>query len=419
MAIKFRITDTARGDMESQRNSLRRKAAWTMAAVVTGFAILLWITKVLIPPNIEPDLTIYTPPDEAEVDQPQKLKDISGGDPPPTPPITDVIVSTSTPTMDTTFTMDLSIDDMPTDSGTSSLGGDGFGDGLGSGSGNGGMGGGEKMESAFAGVFYDFKKKNDGKPSAMKDPIANTDVLSLESRFFNTRWEQSVFSLYYRAKQQLYLTCFYMPSSLDQEACHAYDPTGKMGLKPGRWAAVYRAKVQAPVSGTFRFVGIADTVMGVRFDGKNVLACGLHNLNNATWGEWTSDNDKHKEGRELYAYPSCEWWNKQMGGFVAGESFTVKQGEWYEMQVLVSEIGGGQFGFCLLLDDVSPGATKKRTKEGYPLFQLFRTAFSAPTADSAYKAIQFKEDEFRVDPPYDDDSAIWPAKPIGPDVKMK
>lgn len=421
MAIKFRIADTTREDMESLRTSMRRKAACLMSAILLGILVVLWVMRVIIPPVPVPSFTIYSPEENtSEVEETNRPKDLStDSSQQMQQPLPDIIVSTEVSSSPTSLPFDMP--DFVAGPGSGDLvgAGDGLGEGLGSGSKGGSMGG-KKLDSAFLGVFYDFKKKNDGteSPLAGRQTTHNGDVLDLESKFVNKAWDFQNFAPYYRSRQQLYTTCFYMPNCLDREASNAYDPDGKMGLKPGRWAAVYRAKVQAPSSGKFRFVGVADSVMAVRFDGKNVLYCGLHNLKTSGWNEWMLEaSPSATQGREMFAYSSCPFWNEQSGGFVAGDVFTVKKDQWYEMQVLVSEIGGGEFGFCLLIDNVDD--TKKRTKDGVPIFQLFRTAWSEPTAAEAYENIKYKSEGGETDPPYDPDSEIWKAKPVTPDVRMK
>lgn len=443
MAIKFRIANTARENMESLRNVMRRRAACLMAAIVLAAGVLLWVLKVFVAPPPDAQFDVYIPPsDESPQQEVKQYEDLSVKSSPRTP-VPTVIVSTSV-AIDNQFSMDLDMPDLSVEDsgGPSGMGGDGLGNGLGGGNG-GGMGG-EKVESAFLGVLYDLKKRSDGKPSGYAQALFNNEVLVQESKFINKAWDQMAFTPFFRAKQKLYTTCFFMPNSLDEEACNAYDSSGKLGLKPGRWVAIYRAKVQAPATGTYRFVGVADSVMAVRFNGKNVLTCGLHNLNTASWNEWqlepiykdSGDSDELDEDkmrakvadavkkRGLFAYKGCEYWNMQQGGFAAGEEFSVKRGEWYEMQVLISEIGGGNFGFCLLIDDVS-SSSKKRTADGMPLFQLFRTAFVAPNAEEVYKTIKYKDTDKAgnvygfTDPPYDPDGEVWVARPVEPDVRMK
>lgn len=405
--------------MESSRRAMRYKAASLMFAIVVGMLLVLWVTKVFIAPKPANDFTIYNPPEEEATQVVRESKPLSGGQPPASPTVTDVIVSTQV--MDVaSVTFDPM--GMPDSTGSSStLGSGDLGDGVGEGGNSGGMGSGEKLASSFQGTLWDFKRFKDGKdsPLAIKPShdYGSTELLALESKFYNKVWDSSLFSPYFRSKNQLYATCFYMPNCLDQEACNAYDPDGKMGLKKMRWAALYRAKVKAPVTGKFRFVGIADSLMAVRFNGKNVLACGLHNLNTATMNDWTVLNAKFREGRTLIPYESCNVWNEDMGGFVVGETFSVTAGEWYDMQVLISEIGGLKFGFCLLIEEL--GEEAKKTPDGQPLYQLFRTALSSPTAKEAYESMKYVDDTALTDMPYDPDSRVWDAKPQGLEVKMK
>lgn len=401
-----------------------------MAGILAAMLIVMTVCKVLIPGKPETTFTTtYVEPGD-QVEQPQETRnqvEESKTPPPPAPPIAPVIVAVADNTLQS-FTMEMDPSLVTEGSGsdpTGSLGGTGLGGGMG-GSKKGGMGGKEMIDSSFLGTLWDLKRTKEGKDSQYntKNTYANQEVLALESRFYNKSWDIINFTSYYRAKQKLYATCFYMPNCEDIEACHAYDPDGKLGLAKSRWVALYRAKVRAPASGRFRFYGMADSVMGVRFNGQNVLACGLHNLVTSDFGAWTLDmNPQAANGRELIAYPSCDAWNEKMGGFAPGEVFTVKKGEWYEMQVLISEIGGAGFGFCLLIEAMDEPEFQKKTKEGLPLLMLFRTAASEPTAASAYEAMDpknvFDNELDKTDMPYDVDSYVWEAKPVGPDEKMK
>lgn len=423
MAIRFRIADTARDSMESLRYRTRRRAIILMAIILSILLTILYVTKILISSPPQPEFIVYQGESVEDVMQTApKMQDISGGKPPTAPPVAPIIASV-TDIAQPTFTMDVDMDTpSPLNQGFDSLGG-GLGDGMGEGSGRGGMGG-KKIDSGFVGYFWDLKRSADGSKSAYDDESSNRQVLELESNFYNKKWDPGMLIMYMRAKIQLYSTCFFLPNCKDEEAVHAFDRSGKQGLKKSRWLALYRAKVKAPASGTFRFVGAADTVMAVRFDGRNVLACGLHNLRNAKWNEWL-DYKEEKEKRSLVQYKGTSAWNQTMGGFEVGDPVTVKKGEWYEMQVMISEIGGGEFGFCLLIDEEE--SEQRETKDGAPLFQLFRTAFSAPTVESAYEDVSDQnkvsdaESEVTLlkEIPYDPDSRIWEAKPVDISVKMK
>ncbi len=429
MAIRFRSSDSAQGGTgsplsRSQRSkSLLRRAGILTAIILACLLVTLAVTKIFIDRQQPSEFVVYQGVVEEEQTQDApKMQEITGGKPPTAPPITPVIVSTAT-VEQSPFPFETDMLDAPASSETGGLGGDGIGEGLGEGTNRGGMGG-KKVPSSFAGYFWDLKRKPDGKPSSFSQASSNNQVLEFESNFYNKDWRIASLSSYMRADMQLFSTCFFLPNCRDEEAVHAYDPQGKQKLEKSRWVALYRAKVKAPETGTFRFVGAADTLMAVRFDGKNVLACGLHNLRNPTWNEWVNKPDI-KSKRPLVQYAGIEAWNTSMGGFEVGDEFSVKKDEWYEMQVMISEIGGGEFGFCLLIEEISP--LKTPVKNGKPLFQLFRTAFSAPTVKEAYEAIPAANKQSDVDGdvmllkdiPYDPDSRIWEAKPVNLNESMK
>ncbi len=415
MALRIKMSAEATERMLAARKRARITAISVAAVLVVLGSILMWVTSILIKAPEEALFIVYTPADDTTDLAPKPVTSISGGSPPTAPPI-DVIVSTDAasvamPTMDLSSVIDGSMFGSSM-GGMDGIGGGGLGNGFGGGNGS-GMGSSKSEGSSFCGRFWDLKKTSSGAPSVIgKNPTtSNSQVLEIESRFFNSMWSPNMFSSYYESKVKLFTTCFFMPNCLDNEASHAYDPKGKMGLQPSRWVALYRAKVKAPTSGRFRFVGAADSVMGVRFNGKNVLECGFHNLRTAKWNG--NLEDTYRNGKDFYQYRDCDRWNELFGGFQAGDVFEVKEGEWYEMEVLISEIGGGEFGFCLLLDDVD--GKKRKDKDGNPIFQLFRTNLSMPDVEEIYAGIKFKDKDegTRVRPPFDDDSMVWEAKPIG------
>ncbi len=412
MAIKIKMSEEVEQRLREIRKRERYAAVITSAVLVLLMLAMLWVTKILIADKDNASFLVYQPETEEIQDTP-KVQDISGGSPPAAPPIEGSVsqdVDTSA-VLPLEFSVSVSAD-FSDPLGTSLSGGNGLGKGMGGGGGS-GMGSSKKAESAFCGRFWDLKKTYNGADSRYVDNSANIDVLKLESQFFNSGWNMGIFSPYFEAKTRLYSSCFFMPNCMDQEATHAYDPKGKMKMKASRWVALYRAKVKAPKTGRFRFLGAGDSVLAVRFDGKNVLSCGFHKIQTGEWNGYHVDREEGKDGggAKLVAYEGCDFWNAQFGGFRAGETFSVEKDQWYEMQVLVSEIGGGNFGFCLLIDDMDEEG-KKMTKDGKPLFQLFRTTFISPDINEVYEGIRFKDDELRVNPPYDPDSMIWEARPI-------
>lgn len=405
----------ARGSKDIYQQNRRKRIIAACAAssllLILGGLILVSITILI---KIESDNVLVSYTEDVQVEEiKEPVKDISGNPSPIAPPLNITVSTAAAPV--SLESVDFDMDGVL--GGTGNMAGDG-GLGPGSSAGTGtGMGGKEKADSAFVGQFWDLKKLKNRSDSPLKSGFAsNQETLNLISQFYNNKWQQGAFDRYFKSPVKLYAQSFYMPFCQDSEASNAYDPTKKMGLKASRWVAIYTAKVQAPKSGRFRFVGLGDSVLAVRFNGENVLATGMHTLENAKF--FGAGDEGYRKDKEFFEYASCQAWNSEaeggenaLFGFMAGAEFTVKQDEWYDMEVLVSEIGGGYFGFCLLIDDLDD-SKKTLSKDGKPLFQLFRTALVSPTAKEAYEGMLAPPDEAEgtVDPPYDADSYVWRAK---------
>ena len=102
--------------------------------------------------------------------------------------------------------------------------------------------------------------------------------------------------------------------------------------------------------------------------------------------------------------------NNLPGGFEPGEEFQVQANQWYDFELMISEIGGGNFGFCVLIEDVTD-PVDMRDADNQRVYQLFRTSFIEPDPEKFYQNIHFpvNEDE-KTYPPYAKDSMIWPAR---------
>ncbi len=410
MALRIKLSEEVRGRIEQGKRRARLASVAVSAIFVLLGGLVLWLSSILISQAPLPTFIAYVPNEENINLTPKPLMDLVGGASAESPPVSIEIaadiadVALAPMDFSTTFT-GFGGGSM---GGMAGLGEGGVGSGYGDGKGT-GMGSAEKTGSSFCGRFWDLKKTPGGTAGPYRDVSSNGRVMDMLSRFYKGGWNPSDFSACYESKVKLYTNCFYMPNCMDNEATNAYDPKGRMKLEPSRWVALYRAKVKAPASGRFRFVGAGDSVMGVRFAGRNVLQCGFHSLET---GEWDANlTDDYQSRHDFFAYKGCEAWNEMFGGFQAGEIFTVEEGQWYDMEVLVSEIGGGAFGFCLLLDDVD--GEKKKDAQGQPLFQVFRTSFVEPDADEIYAGMKYKDEQSLVRPPYDPDSMVWEAKPVG------
>ena len=261
--------------------------------------------------------------------------------------------------------------------------------------------------SALEGTFYDLKQTPSGAPTGMNPGLCK-QVLS---EFNSSGWNKSMLAKYYQAPTKLYAPCFYMPICKAEEAPYAYKVQDK--VKASMWVAIYRGKVKAPKSGRFRFVGLGDDSLAVRFNGKTVFDYGWSSV--AT-GKMLGSNaanraelkDSKGQPRQFFRYNGAgSDWNNNLDGLSTGDVFEVKEGQSYPIEILISEVPGGYFGFVLLIEDLDD-APKKRDAGGSPIFQLFRMNFAEPNTQEIYKNMQVPGDR-RSDVPYDKDSMIWEA----------
>ncbi len=411
MARRIITSQQVEEKLHAMRNRSRYSAVAVSVVVLAAVALALYLTRVLLPAEAPAAFVAYVTGDVEEAGGSARRRDLSANALDAVPPVEIVVAveasASSVPTLDASAISSAALESGGSfDLGESVGVGGGFGRGMGEGSA--GMGNQDAEASAFCGRFWDLKKTGRGAPSRYQGSESSNQVVDLESRFYTGGWKAELFDEFFESPVKLYASCFLMPICLDEEATNAYDPTGRMKLQSSRWIAVYSAWVKAPVSGRFRFVGIADSVMAVRFDGANVLQCGLYNL------EGGANSSNFREESDFIKYDSCQKWNEMLGGFVPGEFFEVEEGKWYRMDVLVSEIGGLGFGFCLLIDEER--TEKQKTPDGAPLYQLFRTTFAEPDISSLYAGIRYPFREaagvVRVEPPYDRDSRVWQAVPI-------
>ncbi len=307
-----------------------------------------------------------------------------------------------------------------------------LGDGLGDG--GGGLGEGNPGGSALESTFYDLKQTRSGSRS----PIVNKDGRVIAEEIcqvyhdFTKNFNRSVLGRFYQSPTKLYASNFYLPQCDARYGPLAFQCQDK--VKPSGWIAAYKGKVKAPKSGKFRFVGVGDEFIVVRFNRKTVLEAGwcipslyskdrrnvfsMHeNLKTGGKGKPYLDNiragkDKDHKDYELVRMP--EGWNlNEVGGLMAGTPFTVKEGQVYEIEIAVSEGPGGAFGFTLLIEDMdgNPQGKLKSTKRVY---DLFRTNFSLPNVTEIKQLLKkagcLRAGEMEA-PPYNEDSPIWMAVP--------
>lgn len=407
MSLHIETTPEAAGELKKQ---IKRNKAYsilvTLLCCFLGGIILYSIVK-LFENNTSITFEPYIPPLEAPISHNRPV--IKNQQARPSSPANSISPSIIISTASSHISMaDIDIPSDSTDFGTGLELGVGFGNGnIGNNIGTNGTGLGEENAggSTLEGTFYDLKQTPSGAPTVMNAQICK-QVLT---EFNKSGWDKSILAKYYQAPTKLYTSCFYMPICRAEEAPYAYKVQDK--VKASQWVAVYRGKVKAPKSGKFRFIGLGDDSLAVRFNKKLVFDYGWSSVatgqmigGNHTYRNSLTDNKG--EPRKFFPYSGCASdWNPNLGGLSSGDIFEVKAGETYPIEILISEVPGGYFGFVLLIEDMdSPPAKKDST--GSPIFQLFRTNFAEPNTEELYKNMKAPGDK-RSDVPYDKDSLIW------------
>ena len=281
------------------------------------------------------------------------------------------------------------------------------------------FGGDVDEESALIGRFYDLKQPiREG-----AKPMHRQGVVAKIREFDDKKWDQSVFADYYSPAVRLYAPYFYLPrckASYGPEAFQCNEQEEGRKVAPSGWVVVYRGVVTAPESGFYRFVGMGDDTLMVRFNNKLVLEAGWSiptrgDMVLGTKRSYQEEMISNKNKRAFYQYKQTPHWNNVLGGIPAGEVFKVKKGEKYPIEILVSEIPGNEFGFCLLVEKVkSPGTAPRGIvpADKSPELALFRTNESKPDFSAIERALTAGDKDFRVKgfmegPPFKDNSPVW------------
>ena len=316
----------------------------------------------------------------------------------------------------------------------------GLGDGLGAGDLGDGLGGGgdglgskEGGGSTLEGTFYDLKLKPNGAPSGLKGGAENQNpVIEALAKFF-ANWNESELNKYYKSETKLYASSWYLPVAQAKYGPIAFEvgdpnqPEEKWECKPSAWLAVYRGRVIAPKTGKFRFIGTGDDFFAVRFDRKTVLDAGYrlptrwdkknpraawvsgHGDGEAFRADIASGKDKkRKDYKFIKGIPGCKIWDDELGGLIAGTPFKVEEGEAYDIEIAISEIPGGKFGFVLFIEDVTDGANNSAKQ-----YDLFRTCDTNPDVDKVMQALKDAKchaGDNRI--PFNEDSWVWECVPM-------
>ncbi|MEI7651974.1 MAG: hypothetical protein WCJ96_08200 [Verrucomicrobiota bacterium] len=265
----------------------------------------------------------------------------------------------------------VAISSLPVSAPSMSLGGaaggnsKGFGGGSGGGIGSGkgaGVGGGKNFVSMFGaklnggeafgivGTFYDFKQDRSGKPTAaMGDPAnqgskANGPAIAAYRKevhefLVERKWSITSLSDKYRAPDVLWAAQIFIPNVSADMGPKAYGV--EKTVKPSRWIAHYKGAVKVPQTAKFRFVGMGDDFLCVKWSGRVVLDSG-YDQPIVGGGNIYPDFGKQKFAE---THPS-----KLGKPLRCGPWLTMTAGQSVPLEIVIGETPGGLFAAFLLFE---------------------------------------------------------------------
>ena len=259
------------------------------------------------------------------------------------------------------------------------------------------------------GVFYDLKQTKDRRPTDefRNDPGTGEyrhervmPTLRIMQSFVNGSWQRQydnegrvhypALDKYYCSPTRLWSSCFFSEDIAASEAPKAY--LCEREVKPAAWVCIYSGNVVAPFTGKFRFVGAADDVMFVRFNKEIVLDYGCATFSSGEfWAMSRDDNnirllksDSRNEIRNrspLYSKQKLEVYPARSGGaafdLAKGLPISVREGEVYPIEVLISEIPGGHYAQALYIEQLDDN-NQPLMNDSTGRMTLFRTTLALP-----------------------------------------
>ena len=304
--------------------------------------------------------------------------------------------------------------------------------------GDGGEGDGRgNLKGMLQGVFYDLKQTRDRKPTdAMGNPNLENDytrdkILPVLKEFVNGPWRREydkegrvhypVLDKYYCSPTRLWNSCFYTKEIKATEAPAAFQ-CGKE-VSTGGWACIYSGRVVAPFSGKFRFVGFCDDILLIRFNNKIVFDYGWYSATLATnlmflgesFGSFHKvlagqpENERQRRliaDSAIYSKHKLDVYCPQFDdnhGIAKGPVVEVQEGETYPIEILISEVPGGDFALVLFIEQLNENGEPLEPKPDS--FTLFRTTLDLPPQNTPEDDRKFFMPKFK---PY---GPIWRVVP--------
>ena len=258
------------------------------------------------------------------------------------------------------------------------------------------------------GVVYDLKLTKDKKATGNLSSLSSWDSRVLNSKstkiiqqFVLGPWKRSTdakgnirypeLDEFYCSPTRVWNSCFYKEGGACADAPRLF--ACEDVVKSGGWVAIFSGYVVAPFTGKFRFVGIADDVILVRFNNKIVLDYGWFSCTMGTtfdsFGSYKTVLGASSSAKKPDAVSASPLYSKtplsilpinysdsQARGLQRGPVLEVKKGDVIPIEILLSEVGVGGFASMLFVErlDANGDPMDKDPEK----LQLFRTTKHLP-----------------------------------------
>lgn len=237
--------------------------------------------------------------------------------------------------------------------------------------------------------------------------------------FMKDGWREETLRSYPCAGKPLAVSHWWIPR------CYGSFVTRSCGFSNACTAVllVYRGYVEAPKTGVYRFAGMGDDVLAVRFNGKLVLESGFQlpskgEFNAVCAEEYQASFSRRREKRALYAYAEIPFWNQYLGGIATGIPFKAEAGKVYPMEVLFLH-SGAEAGACLFIEHIKNPKQVPYGRLGVgeaPVLSLFRTQDTLPKKDDVARLLRYSKRSKEIEcPPFLSAGPVWNVTPTRPD----
>ena len=288
--------------------------------------------------------------------------------------------------------------------------------------GDGGDGDGRgNTKGMLQGVFYDLKQTRDRRPNDDFRGIPRggwhiervDPTMRIMRSFVNGSWRREYdnqgrvhypdLDRFYSSPTRLWNSCFYTDERINADLAPKSFECGNE-VDPAAWVCIYSGNVIAPFSGKFRFLGTADDVILVRFNKEIVLdygfasyTAGFHFYNHEADLSSLKDSSSNsvRSRSPFYSKHRLEVYPPQRGGnsgnpahcLAKGSVITVREGEVYPIEILISEIPGGDYYQALYIERLDDnGQPLDPNPDSRP---LFRTTLDLPDKQPTLPFPQF------------------------------